>query len=123
LAALRSPVGILVDEATVTIENINANLEEGKEAKTAILDGADQIVVPATVSLFCICIAFAPMFGLNGVAGYLFRPLAEAVIFAMIASYLLSRTLVPTMANYLLRISTHGVQSADAGTDGRGAAA
>jgi multidrug efflux pump subunit AcrB len=87
----------------VTIENINWHLEHGKEIETAILDGAQQIVIPATVSLTCICIAFVPMFGLGGVAGYLFRPLAEAVVFALIASYILSRTLVPTLANYLLR--------------------
>jgi multidrug efflux pump subunit AcrB len=103
LGGLALAVGILVDEATVTIENINWHLEQGKEVEPAILDGAQQIVVPATVSLLCICIAFVPMFGLGGVAGYLFRPLAEAVVFAMIASYILSRTLVPTMANYLLR--------------------
>src|SRR6267142_2193957 len=96
-------VGILVDDATVTIENINWHLEQGKEIEPAILDGAQQIVVPATVSLLCICIAFVPMFGLGGVAGYLFRPLAEAVMLALAASYVLSRTLVPTLANYLLR--------------------
>jgi multidrug efflux pump subunit AcrB len=103
LGGLALAVGILVDDATVTIENINWHLEHGKEIETAILDGAKQIVVPATVSLMCICIAFVPMFGLGGVAGYLFRPLAEAVVFALIASYILSRTLVPTLANYLLR--------------------
>src|SRR5450755_2278871 len=103
LGGLALAVGILVDDATVTIENINYHLERGKEVETAILDGAQQIVVPATVSLLCICIAFVPMFGLGGVAGYLFRPLAEAVVFALIASYVLSRTLVPTLANYLLR--------------------
>src|ERR1700730_2787253 len=103
LGGLALAVGILVDDATVTIENINWHLEHGKEIETAILDGAQQIVVPATVSLLCICVAFVPMFGLGGVAGYLFRPLAEAVVFALIASYILSRTLVPTMANYLLR--------------------
>src|SRR4030088_943007 len=103
LGGLALAVGILVDDATVTIENINWHLERGKEIETAILDGARQIVVPATVSLLCICIAFVPMFGLGGVAGYLFRPLAEAVVFALIASYVLSRTLVPTLANYLLR--------------------
>ena len=102
-------VGMLVDEATVTIENINWHLEQGKEIKTAILDGAAQIVVAATLSLLCICIAFVPMFGLSGVAGYLFRPLAEAVVFSMFASYLWSRTLVPTMAYFLLRnVSHHG---------------
>ena len=112
LGGLALAVGILVDDATVTIENINWHLEQGKEIETAILDGARQIVVPATVSLMCICIAFVPMFGLGGVAGYLFRPLAEAVVFALIASYVLSRTLVPTMANYLLRnqvLAAHAV--------------
>ncbi|MGY4474544.1 efflux RND transporter permease subunit [Bradyrhizobium sp. USDA 3364] len=103
LGGLALAVGILVDDATVTIENINWHLEQGKAIEPAILDGAQQIVVPATVSLFCICIAFVPMFGLGGVAGYLFRPLAEAVILALAASYALSRTLVPTLANYLLR--------------------
>jgi multidrug efflux pump subunit AcrB len=103
LGGLALAVGILVDDATVTIENINWHLERGKEIETAILDGAQQIVVPASVSLMCICLAFVPMFGLGGVAGYLFRPLAEAVVFALIASYILSRTLVPTLANYLLR--------------------
>ena len=98
LGGLALAVGILVDDATVTIENINWHLEQGKQIEPAILDGAQQIVVPATVSLLCICIAFVPMFGLGGVAGYLFRPLAEAVVFAMIASYILSRTLVPTLA-------------------------
>jgi len=87
----------------VTIENINWHLEQGKDVKTAILDGAQQIVTPAFVSLLCICIVFVPMFALKGVAGFLFVPMAEAVVFAMIASFLLSRTLVPTMAMYLLR--------------------
>src|SRR5713101_5910882 len=91
LGGLALAVGILVDDATVTIENINWHLEQGKAIEPAILDGAQQIVVPATVSLLCICIAFVPMFGLGGVAGYLFRPLAEAVVFALIASYVLSR--------------------------------
>jgi multidrug efflux pump subunit AcrB len=110
LGGLALAVGILVDDATVTIENINWHLEHGKAVETAILDGAQQIVVPATVSLLCICIAFVPMFGLGGVAGYLFRPLAEAVVFALIASYVLSRTLVPTLANYLLKphVGEHG---------------
>jgi len=103
LGGLALAVGVLVDEGTVTIENINWHLEHGKPLETAIYDGAAQIFVPATVSLFCICIAFVPMFGLGGVAGYLFRPLAEAVVFAMMASYILSRTLVLTMARYLLR--------------------
>lgn len=104
LGGLALAVGILVDDATVTIENINWHLEHGKPVERAILDGAHQIVVPATVSLLCICIALVPMFGLAGVSGYLFRPLAEAVVFAMISSYVLSRTLVPTMANHLLEL-------------------
>ena len=103
LGGLALAVGILVDDATVTIENINYHLEQRKEIEAAIMDGARQIVVPATVSLLCICIVFVPMFGLGGVAGFLFRPLAKAVVFALMGSYLLSRTLVPTMANYLLR--------------------
>jgi multidrug efflux pump subunit AcrB len=115
LGGLALAVGILVDDATVTIENINWHLEQGKEIESAILDGARQIVVPATVSLMCICIAFVPMFGLGGVAGYLFRPLAEAVVFALIASYVLSRTLVPTLANYLLRNQAHAAHHATNG--------
>ena len=107
LGGLALAVGILVDDATVTIENINYHLESGKEVETAILDGARQIVVPATVSLLCICIVFVPMFSLGGVAGFLFRPLAEAVVFAMIGSYILSRTLVPTLANFLLQKHVH----------------
>jgi multidrug efflux pump subunit AcrB len=107
LGGLALAVGILVDDATVTIENINYHLETGKEVENAILAGAHQIVVPATVSLLCICIVFVPMFGLGGVSGYLFRPLAEAVVFAMIGSYILSRTFVPTMANFLLRKHVH----------------
>jgi multidrug efflux pump subunit AcrB len=102
LGGLALAVGILVDDATVTIENINYHLEEGKPIRDAIMDGSAQIVMPATVSLLCICVVFVPMFSLGGVAGFLFRPLAEAVIFAMIGSYVLSRTLVPTLANYLL---------------------
>jgi multidrug efflux pump subunit AcrB len=111
LGGLALAVGILVDDATVTIENIISHVEQGKEIGTAILDGARQIVVPATVSLLCICIAFVPMFGLGGVAGYLFRPLAEAVVFALIASYVLSRTLVPTLANYLLAKQVPGAHA------------
>jgi multidrug efflux pump subunit AcrB len=103
LGGLALAVGILVDDATVTIENINWHLEQGKEVRTAIMDGAHQIVGPAFVSLLCICIVFIPMFFLSGVAHYLFVPMAEAVVFAMIASFFLSRTLVPTMAAYLLR--------------------
>jgi multidrug efflux pump subunit AcrB len=102
LGGLALAVGILVDDATVTIENINWHLEKGKPVQQAILDGAQQIVMPAFVSLLCICIAFVPMFFLPGVSGFLFAPMAEAVLFAMIGSFLLSRTLVPTMANYLL---------------------
>ncbi len=96
-------VGILVDDATVAIENINRNLEAGKELEQSILDGSAQIAVPALVSTLAICIVFVPMFFLSGVAHYLFVPMAEAVVFAMLASYLLSRTLVPTMAKYLLQ--------------------
>src|ERR1700709_1159458 len=115
LGGLALAVGILVDDATVTIENINWHLEQGKEIEPAILDGAQQSVVRATVSLLCICIAFVPMFGLGGVAGYLFRPLAEAVMLALAASYVLSRTLVPTLANYLLRNQQlhHATEGAD----------
>ncbi len=103
LGGLALAVGILVDDATVEIENINRNLEEGKEVEQAILDGAAQIAVPAFVSTLSICIVFVPMFFMGGVAKYLFVPLAEAVIFAMLASYFLSRTVVPTMAKYLLQ--------------------
>jgi len=107
LGGLALAVGILVDDATVTIENINWHLEQGKEVRTAILDGAAQIVTPAFVSLLCICIVFVPMFFLDGVARFLFVPMAEAVIFAMICSFFLSRTLVPTMADYLLQKHAH----------------
>jgi CzcA family heavy metal efflux pump len=103
LGGLALAVGILVDEATVTIENINWHLEHGKPVTQSILDGAQQIVVPAFVSMLCICIVFIPMFFLRGIARYLFVPMAEAVMAAMVCSFLLSRTLVPTMANYLLR--------------------
>jgi multidrug efflux pump subunit AcrB len=103
LGGLALAVGILVDDATVEIENINRNIAQGKEIQRAILDGAQQIAVPAFVSTLAICIVFVPMFFLTGVARYLFVPLAEAVVFAMLASYLLSRTLVPTMAKYLLK--------------------
>ena len=107
LGGLALAVGILVDDGTVTIENINRILEEGHETdiKQAILDGAQQIAVPALVSTLCICIVFMPLFLLGGVARYLFVPLAEAVVFAMLASYLLSRTLVPTLAMYMLRLN------------------
>ena len=103
LGGLALAVGILVDDATVAIENINWHLEQGKPLVPAILDGADQIAMPAFVSTLCICIVFVPMFFLTGVARYLFVPMAEAVVFAMLASYVLSRTLVPTMAKYLLK--------------------
>ena len=103
LGGLALAVGILVDDGTVTIENINYHLEQGKQIEPAILDGSQQIVIPAFVTLLCLCIVFVPMFQLGGVAGYLFRPLAEAVVFALIGSFILSRTLVPTMAHYLMR--------------------
>ena len=102
LGGLALAVGILVDDATVTIENINWNLEQGKELEPAILDGAQQITVPTLVSTLAICIVFVPMFFLSGVGRFLFIPMAEAVVFAMLASYVLSRTLVPTMAKYML---------------------
>lgn len=108
LGGLALAVGILVDDATVTIENIERFLEDGYPLREAILEGAAQISVPALVSTLCICIVFLPMFFLGGVARYLFVPLAEAVVFAMLASYILSRTLVPTLAMYLLREHGHG---------------
>ena len=107
LGGLALAVGILVDDATVTIENIERYLEDGHDLHSAILEGAAQIAVPALVSTLCICIVFLPMFFLSGVAEYLFVPLAEAVAFAMLASYVLSRTLVPTLAMYLLRVRHH----------------
>ena len=107
LGGLALAVGILVDDATVTIENMERYLEEGHDLLDAILHGAAQIAVPALVSTLCICIVFVPIFLLGGVARYLFVPLAEAVVFAMLASYVLSRTLVPTMAMYLLRAKAH----------------
>jgi multidrug efflux pump subunit AcrB len=121
LGGLALAVGILVDDATVTIENINWHLEQGKEVETAILDGAAQIVTPAFVSLLCICIVFVPMFFLQGVARFLFVPMAEAVMFAMACSFVLSRTLVPTMSKYLLRphaphTDLHGTRAARAPT-------
>ncbi|MGH9561131.1 MAG: efflux RND transporter permease subunit, partial [Terracidiphilus sp.] len=103
LGGMALAVGILVDDATVAIENINRYLETGHELEAAILEGSAQIATPALVSTLAICIVFVPMFLLSGVARYLFVPMAEAVVFAMLASYLLSRTLVPTMAKYLLR--------------------
>ena len=115
LGGLALAVGMLVDEGTVTLENIFFHLEQGKEVEPAILDGAQQIVIPAFVTLLVLDIVFAPMFQLGGVAGYLFRPLAEAVVFALIGSFILSRTLVPTMARYLLHaIPHHGEGHAEA---------
>ncbi len=108
LGGLALAVGILVDDATVEIENINRNLEMGKEIEQAILDGAAEIAIPAFVSTLSICIVFVPMFFLGGVAKFLFVPLGEAVVFAMLASYFLSRTIVPTMAKYLLQVHEEG---------------
>jgi len=116
LGGLALAVGILVDDATVTIENINWHLEQGKEVEPAIMDGAAQIVTPAFVSLLCICIVFVPMFFLTGVARFLFVPMAMAVMSAMTCSFILSRTLVPTMANYLLR--AHSPHTDKHGLDG-----
>src|ERR1700752_848519 len=107
LGGLALAVGILVDDATVEIENIERNLALGKEMKQAILDGAQQIAVPAFVSPLSICIVFVPMFFLTGVAKFLFVPLAEAVVFAMLASYLLSRTLIPTLVMFIMRGHEH----------------
>jgi len=104
LGGLALAVGILVDDATVTIENINWHLEQGKDVETAILEGAHQIAMPALVSTLAICIVFVPMFFLSGIAKFLFVPMAEAVVFAMLASYVLSRTLVPTLAKYWLKL-------------------
>ncbi|GAB2546948.1 efflux RND transporter permease subunit [Rhodanobacter koreensis] len=110
LGGLALAVGILVDDATVTIENINSHLEQGKDVYEAIMEGAHQIAVPALVSTLSICIVFVPIFFLGGVAKYLFAPLAEAVVFAMLASYVLSRTLVPTLSLYWLKKHVHGEQ-------------
>ena len=117
LGGLALAVGILVDDATVTIENINWHLEQGKEVEEAILDGARQIVTPAFVSLLCICIVFVPMFFLEDVSRFLFVPMAIAVMLSMTFSFILSRTLVPTMANFLLKkhlphTDMHGLASA-----------
>ena len=122
LGGLALAVGILVDDATVEIENIHRNLAMKKPMVRAILDGASQIAVPAFVSTLCICIVFVPIFFLSGTARFLFQPLAMAVIFAMLASYLLSRTVVPTMVRFLLRehldeIDTSLAQSVE-GSDG-----
>ncbi len=108
LGGLALAVGILVDDGTVTIENINWHLEHGKQVQEAILDGAAQIVTPALVSLLCICIVFVPMFFLQGISGFLFVPMAKAVIFSLVSSFSLSRTLIPTMAKYILRPHEHG---------------
>ena len=110
LGGLALAVGILVDDATVTMENINWHLEQGKDVKPAILDGADQIATPAFVSMLCVCIVFVPMFFLSGVSRFLFVPMAEAVMFAMIWSFILSRTLVPTMALYMLHAHPRDAQ-------------
>ena len=107
LGGLALAVGILVDDATVTIENINWHLEQGKGVYESIMDGARQITQPAFVSLLCICVAFVPMFALQGIAGFLFVPMALAVVFAMVASFILSRTLVPTLSLYLLKPHGH----------------
>jgi multidrug efflux pump subunit AcrB len=115
LGGLALAVGILVDDATVTIENINWHLEHGEEVEPAILNGAHQIALPALVSTLAICIVFIPMFMLVGIAKYLFVPLAEAVVFAMLASYLLSRTLVPTLSKYWLRRHAERMASASSG--------
>src|ERR1700682_4813967 len=119
LGGLALAVGILVDDATVAIENINRYLEDGERLEPAILEGAAQIAVPAFVSTISICIVFVPMFFLTGVAKYLFVPLAEAVVLAMLASYLLSRTLVPTMAKYLLKEHAAGPREGSRNVFGR----
>jgi len=118
LGGLALAVGILVDDATVMIENIDAHLEGGAELEAAIIDAANQIVVPTFVSTLCICVVWLPLFQLSGIAGYLFLPLAEAIIFAMIASFILSRTLVPTMAAFMLRAQVAGKESGHAAPKG-----
>ncbi|WP_442975246.1 efflux RND transporter permease subunit, partial [Salmonella enterica] len=115
LGGLALAVGILVDDATVTIENIERHLHLGKDPRTAILDGAAEIAVPTFVATSCICIVFLPMFLLEGVARFLFVPLAQAVVFAMAASWVLSRTLVPTLVMYLTRSQPHGGAAAAPG--------
>src|SRR5215475_14149758 len=111
LGGLALAVGMLVDDSTVEIENIHRNFGQGKEINHAILDGAQQIAVPAFVSTLAICIVFAPVFFLSGAARSLFVPLAMAVVYAMLASYVISRTLVPTLVKYLLRSEVHAYQS------------
>jgi multidrug efflux pump subunit AcrB len=108
LGGLALAVGILVDDATVMIENIDRHLDMGKPLETAIIDAANQIVVPTFVATLCIAIAWIPLFGLTGPSGYLFKPMAEAVIIAMLASFVLSRTLVPTMAKYMMTDQLEG---------------
>jgi len=110
LGGLALAVGILVDDATVMIENIDRHIDMGKPLEQAIIDAANQIVVPTLVATLCIAIVWIPLFELGGVAGYLFKPMAEAVIIAMLASFILSRTLVPTMAKYLMK--SHHVAAA-----------
>ncbi|MDR6181338.1 efflux RND transporter permease subunit [Asaia bogorensis] len=117
LGGLALAVGILVDDATVMIENIDAHLEMGKDLEMAIIDAANQIVVPTFVSTTCICIVWLPLFELTGVAGWLFMPMAEAIIFAMIASFILSRTLVPTMANWMLAAQVAAHEHGDDGKE------
>ncbi len=113
LGGLALAVGILVDDATVEIENCHRQMALGKEVHQAILDGAQEIALPAFVSTLCICIVFVPMFFLTGVARYLFVPLAEAVVFAMLASYALSRTLVPTLVMWFYRHAQYRGHGAD----------
>jgi multidrug efflux pump subunit AcrB len=108
LGGLALAVGILVDDATVTIENINVHLERGLPVREAVIRGTEEVTQPAFVALLCISIAFAPMLLLTGVPGSLFLPLAEAVVFALIASFILSRTLVPAMADWLIHEPAHG---------------
>jgi len=120
LGGMALAVGILVDDATVAVENINRNLAMKKPFTRAILDGAQQIALPAFVSTLCICIVFVPVLFLSGVAKYLFTPLAMAVVFAMLMSYLLSRTLVPTMLKYLLRSEAHIYRQGDEESEGHG---
>ena len=122
LGGLALAVGILVDDATVMIENIASHLEEGKELEAAIIDASNQIVIPTFVSTLCICIVWLPLFSLGGMTGYLFTPLAEAIIFAMLASFVLSRTLVPTMAAWMLKgeAARHAAEHAFKQAGGRG---
>src|SRR6202051_2232009 len=115
LGGLALAVGILVDDATVEIENVNRLLPEGMPLRDTILTGAQQIAVPAFVATLSICIVFIPIFFLKGAPGYLFRPLAEAVVFAMLASYFLSRTLVPTLVMYSFRSERRKREAAAAG--------